>query len=192
MKQYYNPAQTPLAFHKFMWYVSLPLAFFTLLGQMSSEFSTIEQWSWLYYVDFVHYIAALLLVITSFSGFFKWKSYAWYALLTYLGLQVGYCLLSVLVYASYHSEFIFYPISQLAAMLIYAIPVAIYYLKRRLLFFPEKIPLEYYAVPVPTNVDPRGGTGFSMPPIRFCRKCGSQLVEGNDFCGRCGTAIVKE
>lgn len=30
------------------------------------------------------------------------------------------------------------------------------------------------------------------PPIRFCRKCGFELIECSEFCSRCGTAIVKE
>lgn len=31
-----------------------------------------------------------------------------------------------------------------------------------------------------------------MPRIRFCRKCGFELIDGNEFCSRCGTAITKE
>lgn len=30
------------------------------------------------------------------------------------------------------------------------------------------------------------------PPIRFCRKCGFELIAGSEFCSKCGTAIVKE
>ena len=29
-------------------------------------------------------------------------------------------------------------------------------------------------------------------PIRFCRKCGFELIAGSDFCSKCGTAVVKE
>ena len=31
-----------------------------------------------------------------------------------------------------------------------------------------------------------------MPRIRFCRKCGFELIDGSEFCSRCGTAIKKE
>ena len=31
-----------------------------------------------------------------------------------------------------------------------------------------------------------------MPRIRFCRKCGFELIDGSEFCSRCGTAITKE
>lgn len=30
-----------------------------------------------------------------------------------------------------------------------------------------------------------------MPRIRFCRKCGFELIDGSEFCSRCGTAITK-
>lgn len=30
------------------------------------------------------------------------------------------------------------------------------------------------------------------PEIRFCRKCGFELIAGSDFCSRCGAAVVKE
>lgn len=30
------------------------------------------------------------------------------------------------------------------------------------------------------------------PPIRFCRKCGFELIADSAFCSKCGTAIVKE
>lgn len=28
--------------------------------------------------------------------------------------------------------------------------------------------------------------------IKFCRKCGFKLIDGSDYCSRCGTAIIKE
>ena len=30
-----------------------------------------------------------------------------------------------------------------------------------------------------------------MPRIRFCRKCGFELIDGSEFCSRCCTAIKK-
>ena len=30
------------------------------------------------------------------------------------------------------------------------------------------------------------------PAIRFCRKCGFELIEGSEFCSSCGTAVIKE
>ena len=31
-----------------------------------------------------------------------------------------------------------------------------------------------------------------LPPIRFCRKCGFELIAGSEFCSKCGTAVIKE
>lgn len=31
-----------------------------------------------------------------------------------------------------------------------------------------------------------------LPKVRFCRKCGFQLLDGSDFCSQCGVPIVKE
>ncbi len=30
------------------------------------------------------------------------------------------------------------------------------------------------------------------PQIRFCRKCGFELIVGSEFCSKCGTTVVKE
>ena len=30
------------------------------------------------------------------------------------------------------------------------------------------------------------------PPVRFCRKCGFELLVNSDYCSRCGTTITKE
>lgn len=31
-----------------------------------------------------------------------------------------------------------------------------------------------------------------MPPVRFCRKCGFELIAGSKFCSNCGASVVKE
>ena len=28
--------------------------------------------------------------------------------------------------------------------------------------------------------------------VRFCRRCGEKLIDGSNFCHKCGTATVKE
>ncbi|MBR2934242.1 MAG: DUF805 domain-containing protein [Oscillospiraceae bacterium] len=35
-------------------------------------------------------------------------------------------------------------------------------------------------------------TPNKLPPIKFCRKCGFELLDGSEFCSKCGTPIVKE
>jgi hypothetical protein len=39
MKQYYHKEETPLAFHKFFWYVSLPIGSLVSISRMISEIS---------------------------------------------------------------------------------------------------------------------------------------------------------
>ncbi|HHX37841.1 MAG TPA: zinc ribbon domain-containing protein [Clostridiaceae bacterium] len=29
-----------------------------------------------------------------------------------------------------------------------------------------------------------------MPPIKFCRKCGHELLDDSDFCSNCGTRVI--
>ena len=49
-----------------------------------------------------------------------------------------------------------------------------------------------------TQVDekPQKGNSDEATPlnhqIKFCRKCGFELIEGSEFCSRCGTEIAKE
>ena len=32
----------------------------------------------------------------------------------------------------------------------------------------------------------------TAPRIRFCRRCGSELLDGAKFCNKCGTEVIKE
>lgn len=55
MKQFYLKEDTPLAFHKFFWYVSLPIGFLISMGRMISEVSEILFFNWLYAIDIGYY-----------------------------------------------------------------------------------------------------------------------------------------
>ena len=35
-------------------------------------------------------------------------------------------------------------------------------------------------------------TAEGVPQIKFCNKCGFELIEGSEFCSKCGIAVVKE
>lgn len=38
----------------------------------------------------------------------------------------------------------------------------------------------------------KDGSPVLPPRIRFCRRCGFELIDGSSFCSRCGTEIEKE
>jgi hypothetical protein len=69
--------------------------------------------------------------------------------------------------------------------------VGIYYKKPRPLFF---------AVVVVISDDPESadsGKGNSqyfevLSPVKYCRKCVYQLLDGSDFCSKYGAPVVKE
>lgn len=47
--------------------------------------------------------------------------------------------------------------------------------------------------PVSREVDSSVSTEVaSTPEIRYCRKCGYELIGNSDFCSNCGTQIAKE
>jgi len=191
MKRYYHKEGTPLAFHKFLWYFSLPIGFLLSIGKMASEISKMTSFNWIYAVDIGYFIMAITLMLMCFIGFFSWKSYAWYGLMTYLYASVAYVLYAVIIYAYYTPDQIGTAIGQLLGMLIYAILVGIYYKKRRPLFFPVM-------VGTPDNpqsaVVGKDNSQYSkaLPQVRYCRKCGCELLDGSDFCRKCGAPIVKE
>lgn len=191
MKQYHHKEETPLAFHKFFWYVSLPIGFLVSISRMISEISEMIIFNWLYAIDIGYYIIALTLMLMCFIGFFGWKSYAWYGVMTYLFASVAYNLFAVIVYAKYIPDQIGTAVGQLLGILIYAILVGIYYKKRRPLFF--AIMDDVSDNPKSANSGKINSQYFEvLPQVKYCRKCGYKLLDGSDFCSKCGTPIVKE
>lgn len=46
--------------------------------------------------------------------------------------------------------------------------------------------------PVPVIKDETESRSQNATPILFCRKCGFKLLEGSEYCSRCGTPITKQ
>ena len=53
-------------------------------------------------------------------------------------------------------------------------------------------PPGYVSVVKEADETPMEAEQTEPPQIKFCRKCGFELLDGSEFCSKCGTAIVKE
>ena len=137
MEQYHSDAQTPLKFHKFFWYVLLPLNFFSTAVTLKQEFSVMTEFSWLFAVDAFFFTVALGLMLACFVGFFGWKSYAWYSVMALLGTFVVSGICTVAIYAAYVPEELTYSFGQLVVAILEAVLIGKYYIKRRPLFFSD-------------------------------------------------------
>lgn len=91
MKQYRQIQGTPLKYHKFFWYFSTPAGFLLSLvnlGQYNVLFGLYGN-STPYFrsaitIDMAFYVITLVLMLVYFTGFFEWKSHAWYGTIAYL------------------------------------------------------------------------------------------------------------
>lgn len=187
MKSYTDRDTTPLAYHHFMHYVSLPLSFLSNAGELASLYASM--YYVYYYKDILtfHYLICLALIAASFIGFFFWKPFSWYAFMALM----WYNLLSYLCFAALFSDGML--AAQGVARLVITIPISIYYIKRKPLFVPSAAPLvqnahdDVHPSLYVSETDQQQAT-----PPAFCRKCGSALVSGAHFCNKCGTAVIRE
>jgi Ca2+/H+ antiporter len=90
--------------------------------------------NWLYGVLVTVSFLMLALMLVAFIGFFRWRYYAWLSLMIFFAVLVAFGVLCIAMFAVYIPEQIGMAIGQLIATLIYAVPIVIYYLKRRPLF----------------------------------------------------------
>ena len=190
MKKYYNKEETPLAFHMFFRYVSLPIGFLVTAGSMISEISKIEYFHWLFAVDIGYDIILLALMLVCFIGFFGWKAYAWYGVIAYLCSGVLYSVIIVISYMFYIPDQIGTAVGRFLSFLIYAVLLGIYYRKRKPLFFTDT--LKAITETSPDLISQESSNPDTPPQVKFCRKCGYELLPNSVFCSKCGTPIVKE
>lgn len=197
-EKYYFAHETPLRFHKFFCYVSLPLG---ILLTMKSAFDIFSAEDFpansFYFIDLAYAISSLTLMCICFAGLRKLKSYAWYALMINYLVGVLYLFTVVIIHIIFSPFFLD---SSLASLMIYiyvAAIICLYYYKRKALFLsPNRI--NNLGSPSYSENSPQISEGVSktvfieMPEIAFCRICGYKLEKGSHFCSRCGTAIVKE
>ena len=131
MKKYYDPENTPLKFHDFVVYISVPLAIISNLIITLSTISNITAWSNAYVLAIGINLLDVAFSIVMFIGLLKWKAYGWVTVMIYAGI-IGYNALSdTLKYWSISPE----AVGAAIPKLIYMILLAIDYAKRRALYF---------------------------------------------------------
>lgn len=182
MKQYQSRLDAPLKFHKFYWYIYLPIQFLRVLGMLfSTDLQMKGTFSWIYGIDSVFFIASLGLILACFIGFFRWKPYAWYSMMILLSVSLGYAWYTIFLYAALFPELVSTAIGQMIGVSIHSVLVGIYYIKRRPLFFADD---EW------TLNQESGKTPGQKE--EFCLQCGQKLREESSFCSYCGTPVRRE
>ena len=85
-------------------------------------------------------IVKLILTAVCFIGFFSWKPYAWYSVMAYLWVNIGYYVFAIIVFVlvlstGYIAADITFICMKFAPYLIFSICASAYYIKRKPLFF---------------------------------------------------------
>lgn len=192
MKQYYDKESTPLAFHKFFWFISLPIGFVVSIIRAASELSGILYFNWLYAVDIMYYAISMTLMFACFVGFFRWKPYAWHGIITLFSIGVLYNIYVIICWALYLPDYIGTALGEFLGIVIFYVLAGIYYIKRRPLFFLDTLEAQ-------SMEDRYDLTGTKQddafiydtsPSIKYCHKCGYALLPESDFCSKCGAAVA--
>lgn len=193
MEKYYQIEGTPLKFHKFFWYVSLPLGALKILNSLFTDVPTLSYLLGAYIFFIILYVADIVLRIMCFLGFSLWKPYSWYAVMGLLGMNFFSILLVIALYIIYIPSELANELRSTSVSFIYSIFVSIYYIKRKPLFIQggavQKPSTQPYIVYSGQTQSPGSG---ATQQIKYCRKCGFELLADSDFCSKCGTPIVKE
>jgi hypothetical protein len=178
MNKYYSIEDTPLGFHKFNWYVAIPIGVLIDFWVLCKIVLNMVNIHWLYIFIIIILLAEIALLISCFVGFFRWKKYAWYCLM--IDFIVGFVCQMYIWSISISTRF--------GPILISCIIVTlkcIYYIKRQPLFFPEM---------AANRIDIKFSNSYrtfrSSPEIKYCHKCGFELFGGSKFCSNCGTSVI--
>ena len=169
--EYYSHKDTPLRFHKFFRFVFLPLSFIITVTSVVPAIPEFFNYGPLYAVTVVYWTIRMALMIIIFTGFFRWRLYAWYCIFIYLAgdvmLNLGNVIINIIDMGGFMDGDIRF-IWEMLGFLAYAIFVVAYYKKRRALFSSAKSGDE---------------------KTRHCRECNKKLDDDSAYCSRCGTHV---
>ncbi len=198
MVRYTDRNKTPLAYHTFFRFVALPLGILVTLGNIFEELGYFKEFQLhpgdllyaLTVIDLIFFLTDLALLVVCVVGLFRWAAYGWYAVMIHLPLTVVYRLYIVIIFYLYDVPDISMAEASLIAVVIFYPLVAVYYFKRKALFFPSAQQPE--TLPAPEEFSLAQPLQASSPQAAFCRKCGQSLPSGASFCSRCGTPVKIE
>lgn len=196
MKYYLNENTTPLAFHAFLKWVSLPLGIIRILGNLSMITRQYEPGG-LVTLECLVLIVDLALLVVALVGLIRMAGFGWAALMAHLCLMVGYAVVTIGIVAQYDApDAMSAAVGNLFTALLYGGLVGLYYMKRRYLFFPEKTPPELLRAQEretgTAQVMERLASELEQPPAVYCWHCGQKLLPGSVFCSACGTQVGEE
>lgn len=186
MKVYTLREETPLKFHKFIWYVWMPLS---LVVAIYTAWESISEF--IGYILLAPEITIVLLCIFSclvkvafvlapaliFIGFFKWRAYSWYILM-FLSISNVVCSPLLLLFTKEY-EGLASMLGKISGILI-DIFIILYYWKRRKLF---NINLFVKRSVAGETTQKRNND------YMFCHHCGNKLPQNSVFCNKCGTRV---
>ena len=204
LEQYHSRENTPLKFHTFIRYIALPLGMLLDFASLVKILSFYDGSNVLIF-DLLFSLSHLALLIATFVGFFSWKPYSWYTLMSAYGLALFYRLYAIILYVSYDQE-VGTLVGQLIGTIVWAVIIGIYYYKRKPLFVPQQeapsAPSQTPYTPMQNNqptthVTPPQAPQYhtqapqyqSQAKINFCRQCGAKIIEGSSFCNKCGSRL---
>lgn len=189
MKYYLDENTTPLAFHAFLKWVSLPLGILMTIGDLSTLSRSYLPSGWITIESVVSWIDLVLMVV-ALVGLIRMGGFGWMALMAHLALGAGYSLAVMGLVAQYDApDAMSMAVSNLFMSLVYGGLVGLYYMKRRYLFFPEKVPPELRQT---REESPAREPAPPAPSTIFCDHCGARLLPDSLFCSRCGARVKGE
>lgn len=178
MKRYLVEENTPLKYHKFCRWVSLPLSIVLNLVTVFTMLGTAEL-NWGHTVDLTYNALAVILALVAFIGFFRWTHASWYAVMGIQVCTIIYSFAVLVITALYSPDETASALGGLLGSGIVSVLIMVYYTKRRALFFREMVPKQ-------------PESGFDATSALFCRKCGQQMSAGSRFCCHCGADSREE
>ena len=192
MKRYYEKKETPLKYHYFLCVV----LWLTVVSLCTSQIDAIKETinglgnspsDALNLINIGGTLFSLALLLPSILlrffaalGLWRLKRYSWFCVIIVHYYEAVMLFVCTCILALGHSkELALVSLAFCIIAIAYAIPIHIYYVKRKPLFFSFG-----------RNGDSDGDVPAELSSeLRFCRQCGNKLAPGSSFCGKCGTQI---